>query len=169
MSLRQTISDKPVLAVVLLVGLLLVAGALFAFQMRGSGAFAAGGGNAFFSVDDGKSWFADDATKVPPFTKDGKEAVRAHVYRSADGTKFVNHLERFKPEAKQALEDAKKADQQLKQRPDRTAIQSAYIGGREVKRPGDANWINASNFREAAQVTSIKCPNGAKDAILVEP
>jgi hypothetical protein len=157
------------LAVTLLVGLLLLAGALFAFQMRGSGALTASGGNAFFSVDDGKSWFADDATKVPPFTKDGKEAVRAHVYRSADGTKFVNHLERFKPEAKQALEDAKKADQQLKQRPDRTAIQSAYIGGREVKRPGDANWVNAANFRDAAQVVAVKCPHGGTDAVPLEP
>jgi hypothetical protein len=169
MNVRETLTEKPFLAIALASVLLLAGVALFVFQLRGSGAPTTGERSAFFSVDDGKTWFSDDARKVPPFDKAGKQAVLAHVYRAPDGTKFVNHLERFKPESKQAIEAANRATPQSSGRADRSAAQSAYIGGREVKRPGDANWVNAANFREAAQVTSIKCPNGGTQATPVEP
>jgi len=150
--------------------LLLVCVVVIAFQLRGSsGSVESGPVQAFFTVDDGKTWFPDSADKIPPFEKEAKEAVLAHVYRASDGTKFVNYLERFKPEAKQALEKARTADPTGKTRPDQSAIQSAYLGGREVKRPGDAKWVNAANVREAAKITAIKCPNGAADATPFEP
>src|SRR5947207_1875801 len=81
---------------------------------------------------------------LAPFDKDGKQAVRAYVFRSANGKVFVNHLERFKPDAKQAIERASKPDpKQTTAGPPKhlSAMQSAYTGGREVKRPGDEKWI----------------------------
>src|SRR5437773_3133011 len=155
MNLREMFSDKPIRAAAVAGGLLLISVALVAFQLRGSGSIAPDRAKAFFTIDDGKTWFTDDATKLPPFEKDGKQAVLAQVYRCADGTQFVNHLERFKPDAKQALEKASMAaDATGHEKPDQNAIRNAYTGGREVKRPGDSKWVASSNYREASQVTA---------------
>src|SRR6478609_8126910 len=112
MNLRPTFTEKPARALAAAGGLLLIGIVAILFHMRGGG--GAGGASAargrqFFTVDDGKTWFADDATKLPPFDKDGKQAVRAYVYRTAKGKEFVNHLERFTANAKQAIEQAGKS------------------------------------------------------------
>src|SRR4051812_26728435 len=69
---------------------------------------AAGGGGAsgklFFSNDDGNSFFLDDNRKIAPFSKDGKDAYRAYVFKCADGKKFVAYLERYTADAKKKLE-----------------------------------------------------------------
>ncbi len=123
----------------------------------------------FFSTDDGKTWFADDDEKVPPFDKDGKQAVRAFVYRCGDGTMFVNHLQRFTPEAKRILETQRKSQRNRKGGPDTSEIGGALSNGREVKRPGDTKWITSDDFRAVAQVLSVKCPPGCTEAVSVEP
>ena len=152
-------------------GLLLVGLAVIVFsQTRGPAAPGGGSTRAFFTIDDGKTWFTDDAAKLPPFTKDGKQAVRAYVFRSAKGAEFVNHLERFKPEAKRVLEEASKAQPDSKGPPKNLpALQSAYANGREVKRPGDTAWVGTSNLREAAQVMALKSPDGGAEAVPIEP
>jgi len=126
-------------------------------------------GQTFFSVDDGKTWFADDATKLPPFDKDGQQAVLAHVYRSADGTKFVDYLERYTPDAQQTIQKANHPDPNSKGPGDLNAIQSAFKSGREVKRPGDAKWVSVGDFQAAAKIMAVKCPDGGTDAVVVEP
>jgi len=49
------------------------------------------------------------------------------------------------------------------------AVQSAYTAGREIKRPGDEKWVGTGNFREAAKITAVKCPDGGAQAVAVEP
>jgi len=171
MTLRSALIDKPIRAVALAVVLLLVGVVLIGSQMRSAGT-PVSHSKAFFTIDDGKTWFPDDAAKLPPFDKDGKQAVRAYVFQSSNGKQFVNHLERFKPEAKRALEDAGKSDPNPKASgppKNLAALQGAYTGGREVKRPGDAKWVGTGNFRDAAQVMNVKCPDGSADALPVEP
>ncbi|MBC8105625.1 MAG: hypothetical protein H7Z14_03465 [Anaerolineae bacterium] len=173
MSLRETLAEKPRRAAAIVGALLIGAVALIAFQLRGSSNSITGSSSsqAFFSVDDGKTWFADDAMKVPPFEKDGKQAVRAYVFRAGNGTKFVNHLERFTPPAKQIMEEAQKpTDPKVPPPPGRSGqIQSALIAGREVKRPGETKWISSTNFKDAGAITAIKGPDGRADAVAVEP
>jgi hypothetical protein len=171
MDLRAKFADKPIRAIAVAAGLLLVALAIVVSQSR-SASTPVSRSQAFFTIDDGKTWFADDAGKLPPFDKDGKQAVRAYVFRSGSGTVFVNHLERFKPDAKQAIEQLSKSDPNP--RPagppkNLAAIQSAYTGGREVKRPGETKWVGTGNFRDAGQVLTVKCPDGSTDALPVEP
>jgi hypothetical protein len=171
MNLRATLSDKPIRAVAIAAGLLLVGLAIIVSQLRSASA-PVSRSQAFFTIDDGKTWFADDAGKLPPFDKDGKQAVRAYVFRSAAGAEFVNHLERFKPDAKRAIEEANKPDPNQKAAgPPKhlAAIQSAYTGGREVKRPGDAKWVGTGDFRDAAQIMAVKCPDGGTEALPIEP
>jgi hypothetical protein len=167
-SLRDAISRNPRTGAAAAVGLLLAGITIIFLQMPRRSA-AADHAQSFFTVDDGKTWFADSATNLAPFDKDGKLAVRAHVYRCADGTKFVNYLERFKPDAKRTLENLSTPDPSRKVSPDFNAIRNAYTGGREVKRPGDANWVGTDDFREAARVTAVKCPDGSTQAVAVEP
>lgn len=47
---------------------------------------------AFFSVDDGTTWFADDASKPSGFIKDGKPAYSVNVYVKGSGKPFVGFL-----------------------------------------------------------------------------
>jgi hypothetical protein len=144
--------------------------ATFVFlQMRGSSAPSAGNANAYFSVDDGKSWFADDMTNVPPYVKDGKQAIRAFVFRCSDGKEFVGYLQRFTPDAKHAIEQIQNPDPNRKGPPDVGAIRMAYTVGREVKRPGDTKWISGAQGPESAQIIAVKCPNGGGAPELVEP
>src|SRR5450432_2046533 len=103
MSIRQKIFQNPrvgmaVAGVAVVIGIISIS-----LQMRNR-SVPGTVTESFFTVDDGKTWFTDSAANIPPYDKDGKQAVRAFVYRCANGTQFVNHLERFKPEAKTALE-----------------------------------------------------------------
>jgi hypothetical protein len=158
-------------AIVVAGGLLLLGVAVIVYsQARGPAIPNPGNTRAFFTIDDGKSWFPDDAAKLPPFDKDGKQAVRAYVFRTAKGTQFVNHLERFKPESKRVLDEASKSQPSRDGPPKNLpAIQAAYASGREVKRPGDDKWVATANFRDAGQVMTIKSPDGGSDAVPIEP
>src|SRR5947207_15826357 len=60
---------------------------------------------SYFTTDDGKTYFEDSADKVAPFDKDGKEAVRAHVFKCGQGAPFVGYLEKLDPKVKQRLDD----------------------------------------------------------------
>jgi hypothetical protein len=129
---------------------------------RGDGGRAEDGGaaKAFFSIDEGKTWFREDARKIPPFTRDGKEAVRAYVYKCDDGKEFVGFVERYTPELKRKLEAA-----DANGGGDGPMLDAAK--GIEVKGPGQASWIKQSDTRAMAIMTP-KCANG-EPAQMVTP
>ncbi len=82
---------------------------------------------AYYSVDDGQTFFADDINLVPPFEKDGKMAVRAHVFTCDGGkTPFVAYLERYTPEAKGKIEA-------MKEGADPAGMEEVWMTGIEVK------------------------------------
>jgi hypothetical protein len=167
MSVREKISAKPWFGAAAAGALLLIGVVVIFIQLSGHSA-PAPRDEAFFSTDDGKTWFADGASKVAPFDKDGKQAFRAHVFRSADGKEFVGYLERFKPDAKRALESSGKAPNS-KVSENFSAVQSAYVNGREVKRPGDPKWTSVESVRDAAKITIIKSPGGGSDVVEIDP
>src|SRR3954467_5625843 len=85
---------------------LLVACAVVYFYRDGS-AETGNASQAYFTIDDGKSWFPDDSTKLSPFTKDGKTAYRVFVWTCDKGkTKFVSHLQRYTEETKAQIEQS---------------------------------------------------------------
>jgi hypothetical protein len=122
---------------------------------------------AFFTVDDGKTWFVDDASQLAPFQHNGKEAVRAYVVE-CNGKKFVNHLERYTADGKQATIRLREVVK--KSPPPGALVAAAQQRGREVKRPGDAKWTPTSNVAAAEAITTPKCPQGASgEATIVFP
>jgi hypothetical protein len=59
---------------------------------------------AFYTEDDGRTYFVDSVYNFPPFDHNGKTAVEA-VVAVSDGHYFVGYLLRYKPEARKELQE----------------------------------------------------------------
>ncbi|WP_428940315.1 hypothetical protein [Fontivita pretiosa] len=161
MSLRQSLNQNPKLAVAVAASGILVAilAALWALS-PGNGvatASAAQPGQVFFSSDDGKTYFADDPSKIPPFEKDGKQVYRAYVFKAADGKPFVSYLARYTPEVRQQLQAiyARPPEQR-----NPMVIAQLELDGLEVKAPGQSEWMSRSDPR-ATELTMPRLPDGS--------
>lgn len=122
----------------------------------------AGGGNAFYTVDDGATWFVDDANKLPPFDHEGKPAVACYVYKCGNaGQPWVSHLMRYTAAGKMQREQ---------QRTDPNAefnMSMSNVGTNlEVKEAnsGDQEWVSINDPR-AAGIQELKCADGSRDNI----
>lgn len=165
MSIRDSIKKRPSLAAVLAGVMIVGAGIAIYVQARDLG--ASGAGKAFFSTDDGKTYFVDDARRLPPFDKNGKPAYRAHVFECG-GTRVVGYLSGYTPEALKAVEEAKKYNGTGKPPPNMHQIASLGTTGTMVKRPGEAMWISQADIGRATMVRVFRCPDG-NTPVEVEP
>lgn len=121
--------------------------------------------SAFYSVDDGKTWFVGSADKLPPFEHEGSQAVRAYVY-SCDGGKtlFVGYLERLSASARRLLEE----DARSRQPSLGVAELSRAANDVEVKKPAGPEWVKRTDPR-AADIMAVQAPAGNKGVpVLVE-
>ena len=160
MTLRNWLNKNPkIVTGATVVMILLVAYLILAGPGGGVGGTPAPARDmAFFSVDDGISWFPDDGKKIPPFDHNGKQAVRARVYR-AQGKTFVNHLERYTPEAKKKLES------NLARSNGSADVVLPDTSGLEVKAPGGSTWVGATR-PEAAKILTPRFPGGDLEIVV---
>jgi hypothetical protein len=112
--------------------------------------------DAYFTFDDGKTFFTANTTNIPPFDYQGKPAVRAYVFQCPGHEPFVGYVERYIPEARKAL---------LENR----ATPGTQIKGRELKKPGDSKWARSDDFAGVAKATDISCPDGKGMPDPIEP
>jgi len=120
---------------------------------------------AYYSDDDGQTWFADSAFQVPPFDHNGKTAVIAEVYTYDNGSKqFCAYLAKYTDGSRQRLAAAF-ADAQAQGRSpgdvpllhDPNFINSGML----VKLPGANNpWIPLSDAR-SIDVCTVHSPDGS--------
>ncbi len=121
-----------------------------------------GPGRAFFTTDDGKTWFTGQATDIPPLACGGKTAYWVEVYRCSRRSSFAVNLETFDPA------DKAKVDQAIASGRDWNDVAHLMSGLHMlVKKPGDENWIaeipeNESRFR---QIIRPVCPDGSADGL----
>lgn len=157
MSVRENIEKRKPIVIGAAILAIVVAGVVIASQMRDAMG-TAGPGDAYFTNDDGKTFFADDAQKLTPFDKDGKPAVRAHVFECG-GERVVGYMSRMTVGAKQAFEEANKYKGTGKAPPN--AMELAMIGqtGTEVKKPGTDKWVPQSHPSSTA-IRAFQCPDG---------
>lgn len=122
---------------------------------------------AYYSSDDGKTFFVDDFFRSYPFDHDGKPAYRAYVYETAKGTKFVGYLERYRDDGVKAL-DSLLAQNRMTQEQLRDAIQPLRSQYTEVKKPNNpkAKWYRAGSS-QAASVEAVTSPNGPDDNLML--
>ena len=154
MGLRETLNQNPAITTGATIGLIVVILAVIIWQSVGGGGPGTPSSTpkAFYSIDDGKSWFADDASKIPPFDKGGKQAVKAMVF-SCNGKQFVAWLQRYTPEAKQKIETAMKSGGG---KPDFGRIDTVQMTGVEVKAPGGKDWVKQTD-PAAAKIMTPDC------------
>lgn len=159
MGLRETLNKNPAITTGATAAIIIIALIVIIWQLKGD-SYSVGENLSWYTIDDGKTWFADDANKVPPFDKDGKKAYRVYVYKCADGTKFVSHLERYTPEAKKIVEEANKKGAAA----DPSILETVTMNGLEVKNPGNGDdakfWVKQAQYQAYSVITAPKCPNG---------
>jgi hypothetical protein len=103
----------------------------------------------FFSNDDGQTWFADDASKLPPFDHDGAKAVRCYVFQGKNG-KFVGLLEKY---SDNTLKELAQRDPKIPLRESPPSM---------VKKPGEKVWRNVAGDEEASILMHITAPDGSE-------
>ena len=158
MGIRQTLNEKKGLTAAVAGGVVVIAIALMAYNLSGPGAPSAS--EAYYTTDDGQSYFGGSVKDVPPFQKDGKTAVRAHVYRCTKcGKTFVNHLERYTPEAQKVLATAY-ASASNEPPANMGEIQNAQMNGAEFKKVGDSKWVSIRDRANVSKATAPTCPTG---------
>lgn len=110
---------------------------------------------AFYTTDDGKTWFKDDFKKAPPFkTADGKDAVGAMVVSCMNGKEpFVLYMWRYTDEGKAEVQSAGASSEFKK----------------EVKKPNGTTWVKTADFAKAAAIQAVECPPGQEDFVTVDP
>jgi hypothetical protein len=162
--IRQKINENPAATTAVTAGIVVLA-VLFIMWQACSGGPGSGGmitTKAFYSVDDGKTWFIDDSSNIPPYkTKDGKDAVRAQIFTCDDGkTKFCGYLEAYAPQDKMVLENMAKNQGKAGGPP---AAYMGYTGQPLVKKPGVPAWIPLSPATTPAyqQIVQVRCPDGS--------
>jgi hypothetical protein len=171
MGLREQLNENPRITTGITVGIIvLVLGWMAWTWLRpaaGGGGTGGGTGSSqqFYTVDDGKKWFADDARKVPPFKKDNQDAVRAIVYK-CDGKEFVNHMERYTPAAQKKMEALLAKGTSATSDP--MEIDTIRATGMEVKSPGDPTWVKITDPK-AQDVIKPKCSGDGADLEIVRP
>ena len=137
MTLREQINQNPGKAAAIVAGIALLSLIVIFYQLSGRTKIAlppALPDQAFYTDDDGKTFYADDAKNLPPYQHNGKTAYRAAVYSDNNGHQWIGLLESLDPAQK------KQADGLIKDGmppryafPEKTAL---------VKKPGEARWIN---------------------------
>jgi hypothetical protein len=170
MKIRKALEGKPIMGIALGVVLLALAGLILARQLWP--AKRANLSQAYYSDDDGRTWFEDSVYRVPPFDHDGKTAVFAEVYTYDNGSKeFCAYLAKYTPAAKARLEQALSAAEKAGQPPNSVALyrDATFMGeAMLVKKPGSGNdWVSYSDPR-SIDVRSVHAPDGtAVDQVFV--
>jgi len=154
--IRQTLNEKPAIAIGIAAVILVAAGFLIIRQFTattpGQTITKPVGDDAFYSDDDGATYFTDSMKKITPIkSPKGKDAVRARVYRCGNGAPFVGYLERHTPAAAQN----RSAAMEMSNRPNFGAV--AIF---EIKRPKDKTWVpmDDKNYAKAIEVMGVTCP-----------
>ena len=157
MGIRETLNKNPGITTGVTAAIVVLAIGWIVWQIFGGGPSSGGMGSAkqYFTDDDGATYFADLATKVPPFDHNGKQAVRAQVFQCGDGKPFVGVLQRYTKDAKAKLEKAQSG------KGGGDLLEDVDITGLEVKKPktGDAGWVLQGTAKGGA-VAKVTCPDG---------
>ena len=164
MGIRETLNKNQTLTTGATIAIIVVAIGIIIWQMMPERAPKIMT-KSYYTTDDGRSWFEDASDRIVPFDKDGKEAVRAHLFKCSGGDPFVGYLEKLDPRIKQKVDEFYANPSNKGRVMPGQADQEE--GGRLVKRPGDKNWMPDTS-PNASRIITIKCKDGSY-AVRVTP
>jgi hypothetical protein len=148
MGIRQRMNEKPGVTMGVLGGIVVVAVGLIVMQVLANRkTFKSTLPDLYYTVDDGKTFFAANSKNVPPFDYQGKQAVRAYVFRCPNGKTFVGYVERYNEAAHKLMLAGK-------------GTIDTQVFGRELKKPGETKWVKSGDNDAVAKVCEVKCPDG---------
>jgi hypothetical protein len=169
MGTREKINENKKLGVGVGIAIIIIGIGIFSFQLRGSSDSNAQPipTQAFYTDDNGKTFFKDDIKKVVPFAHNGKQAYRADVFKGADGKEFVGLIYRYTDAGRKEMEEF--INKKVKDRDGLTRL-SIERRGMEVKPVGgnDKAWLPNDEMTSERLQMSVKGPAG-KPATLVMP
>jgi hypothetical protein len=154
--IRETLNKQPAIVIGAAIGVILLALIFLIYQVIGpSGPRLIT--KAYYTADDGASYFPDDIGLVPPFDHDGKQAVKAYVFKGPGVREFVGYLERY-------TDDAKKMIESDRARGGAGPMDPAMATGVEVKAPltGDQGWVKGM-LPAADKIRAARCPDDSQD------
>ncbi|MEM6313857.1 MAG: hypothetical protein AAF743_07205 [Planctomycetota bacterium] len=155
MSIRESIQkNKGVFSAAAVVLILACIGWSIFYQVQASTPNVQVDTKAFYTYDEGATYFADVSTLIPPVEINGREALMAHVFE-VDGQEQVVYLERYTPEGKANLIDfrkrrdaARKELEEFVPPPNATPADFPVVPqmngappGRELKLVGSDEWV----------------------------
>jgi hypothetical protein len=128
----------------------IVIAAVIALELRGNNGKPPA--ECYYSTDDGKTWFVDSSSKLPPFDHDGAQAVRCYVFKCNSG-KFAGLLEKYSDATQKHL------IWMAQQVP---PVASRTPPPVMVKKPGEKDWQNMPSDREGMiLMQNIASPDGS--------
>ncbi len=166
MDIRGSLNEHRTVTGIVTAIVLLLALSFAYCRLKGDAPFGSQG-QAFYTVDNGSTWFADDIGKIPPFDHGGRPAYRCYVYTTDGGkTMFVLYLERYTDEAKTILERLHSSGTNAD-----VATAQVLMAGVEVKRAGapDTAWVKKVDPRTAAIMAPGSAAKPDQIAVSVQP
>jgi hypothetical protein len=109
---------------------------------------------AYFTDDDGKSFYSDSVTNIPPYDHNGKEGVYAMVFKDPHGKEVVLFMEKFSDPQK-AQEETQTQGKGLHHAPSPDLIKKP---GEDTGGPKGDGWYNIIGGHDAAHVVGIMNP-----------
>jgi hypothetical protein len=163
-NLREQLQKRPATGIGLGIAVVAVA-CVFIFRQGSNSSGQSFVSSAYYTVDDGKTYFADSFLKPYPFDHNGQQAVRACVYQVPGGQPFVAYLERYTDAGKAQVAPLLGSDDVVKQQ-QYVAIRGTEL---EVKRPGDKVWVAAGSGRGASVMNVGPRPGSTAQPAMVNP
>jgi hypothetical protein len=159
-NLRETMRRNPRGTIVISIAAILVAGVFWRVASGTPGA-APEPALAFYSSDDGRTFFSAKVSDAQPLDAQGHVGVLAIVFNcDQNNSKFVGYLQRTRSDAPSRKDDAGIASPYDAAEKNGTAL--------EVKRPGEKRWVYLFS-REGAEIRRVNCPDGKGQASRVAP
>ena len=147
MGLRKTLNENPIIPVIGVLLAMAVCGyILWSIVMAPQAGSLGADWTSYYTIDDGKTFFADSHKPSEHFQKDGKDAHMAIVFTCDDDkTRFVGYMMK-----REDLPDNRAG-----------APEGAVRTTNYIKRPGDKEWVPDTSYGRWMQVeNSVKCPGG---------
>jgi hypothetical protein len=158
--IRETLNKNPSITTGVTIGIIVVALIAIIWQAMGNSPNLKPP-RLYYTTDEGKNWFDEEANKIPPFDHNGGQAVRVYVYKCGpDGKPFAAFLERYTADAAKKLNELSKGGTD-----DPMAIEQIQTTGVEVKKVGGPKWVLRNTAEGEKIANDIKCPDGKTDNI----